>query len=937
MSTGKIIELLDEIASHVILLDPTNLPAIGEILNFFEKLDELLPAHGKNGRQIIQSSKKSLNAIILKSSPDPSSELEKTSKNITDLQHLVNDPGFGKISLENSDEAEDEKKGYEKDIHVKEEIKEPVTDDKKEVSPRKEKMRSNGEGEVFTLPYHVDQKIFHDFLGSQDSVLQDLEALILAVENGDTKKLEDLRRQLHTLKGEAGVIGLSDIEQVCHTLEDFLDQDPEKDAWIDMILHAFDWISKALASYSVFEMPFPSGKEIIRGFSKKLSKAAAPLSPGEQIKIETTKSIPLQDDPDSVSMLKEFLAEMEEELVEADTILLDIETEGQDDEKVNKIFRIFHSAKGVAGFLGLSDIISLAHQTETMLSRVRRGEIQLEAEILDLCFDATGMLRELMDGVDQAVKGDMVLSHNEKLPMLITGLEAAAKGFKPPEAKLPESEVGDRLGEIVKRDPILVPDEQVAGALKKQKDSGRKLGVELVTEGVQPKKVTHSLRSQRTTQKAHEAAKINEMIKVDLGRVDSLVSLVGELAVVESMLGHHFESMNKNLKRKHDVDQVKSHGTLRQFRKISKDLQDIGLSMRMVPVRSVFQKMTRLVRDLSKKQNKKMHLFLSGETTEMDRSMVEHIGDPLVHMIRNSADHGIEATDERIKAGKPAQGSIYLSAYHQGGNIIIEIGDDGRGLNKEGILTKAITNGIIGENDNLSEKEIYKIIFQPGFSTAKNVSEISGRGVGMDVVNRSIESMHGRISVDSKQGEGTVIKLILPLTLAIIDGMIIRCGPERHIIPTLSIVESFKPDPSVVLTFTGENELIKLRDELIPLIRLNRFLGIDGANESIRDLMVVVVESAGEKLGLLVDDILLRQQVVIKNLTTGDGKNPFFSGAAILSDGRIGLILNVDRMHYLMNQGYHENEKENPDRQTDGEEYQNEPGDINSNMEGMSG
>ena len=387
-------------------------------------------------------------------------------------------------------------------------------------------------------------------------------------------------------------------------------------------------------------------------------------------------------------------------------------------------------------------------------------------------------------------------------------------------------------------------------------------------------------------------AKIRETVKVDLERVDSLVEMIGELVIVESMVVHAPEITELTAPR------VRNY--LSQLGKITRDLQDVGMRMRMVPVRGVFQKMARMVRDLSHKSGKDVRLVVNGEGTEMDRSMVEQINDPLVHMIRNSVDHGIGSAEERIAAGKPKTGSVTLSAYHEGGNIIIEVRDDGRGLNREKILAKAIKNGLVSETDQLTDQEILNLIWAPGFSTAEEVTEVSGRGVGMDVVKRNIESMRGRITTQSTPGEGTVFKIMLPLTLAIIDGMLVACGEERYIIPTLSIVESVKPVPSMLNSFTGKHEMINLRGEILPLLRVDRLFGLKGAAQELGEGLVVVVESVGRKVGLFIDDVLTQQQVVIKSLGTGLGRTPYVSGAAILSDGVVGLIMNVEEICALL-------------------------------------
>jgi two-component system chemotaxis sensor kinase CheA len=320
------------------------------------------------------------------------------------------------------------------------------------------------------------------------------------------------------------------------------------------------------------------------------------------------------------------------------------------------------------------------------------------------------------------------------------------------------------------------------------------------------------------------------------------------------------------------------------------------MRMRMVPVSGVFQKMARLTRDLGRKAGKQVRMQLSGETTEMDRSMVEQIADPLVHLIRNACDHGIEPPDARQAAGKPAEGTIRLSAYHEGGSIVIEIGDDGRGLDREAILQKAIRQGLVRSADGMSDADVDALIFAPGFSTAKKVTEISGRGVGMDVVKKNVEAMRGRVTIQTRTGKGTTFKLVLPLTLAIIDGMLVACGEERYIIPTLSIVESLRPDREILVSMAEVNEMVNLRGQILPLLRLDRLFSLTGARSDPTQALVVVVEGIGQRVGLLVDEVISQQQVVIKTLGEGLGETPYVAGGAILSDGRVGLILNIEQI-----------------------------------------
>jgi two-component system chemotaxis sensor kinase CheA len=320
------------------------------------------------------------------------------------------------------------------------------------------------------------------------------------------------------------------------------------------------------------------------------------------------------------------------------------------------------------------------------------------------------------------------------------------------------------------------------------------------------------------------------------------------------------------------------------------------MSLRMVPIRATFQKMNRLVRDLAAKQGKQVHLALSGEETELDRNIVDEISDPLVHMIRNAADHGVEKPEARLAKGKPALGLVQLRAFHRGGNIVIQIQDDGNGLNKEKLLAKAVEKGIVKPGQTLSDKEIYDLIFAAGFSTAEKVTDISGRGVGMDVVRRNIEKLRGKVDIDTVLGGGTTFTIYLPLTLAIIDGMIVSVGGERYIIPTLSVRESFRPKPEMISTVHERGEMVNVRGKLCPLLRLYQYFHQPTKITAPCAGIVVVVESGSQARCLMVDELLGKQEVVIKSLGGALRKNPAIAGGAVLGDGRVGLILNVDAL-----------------------------------------
>ncbi len=647
-----------------------------------------------------------------------------------------------------------------------------------------------------------------------------------------------------------------------------------------------------------------------------LLRLAAPAEAGEALAEmgrlldgERRKPAPasghLDRDSETVDLIGDFIEESTEALTRADELLLSIEKSGPDPAKVHALFRVFHTIKGVAGFLELQEIVSLAHSTEGLLNLAREKQLDLDGEAFDVVFDATALLRRMLQELHRAVEAHEAIGADPDVPALVAridraaGLDAArgsepaapARGFvvrKPsPEPAGPPAKK-----EYVLRKPkgaappnaepaAMAPDEAHAPAAEGASAPGREPTAGRDANSREAKAGDKDVITQ-----------IRETVKVDLERVDSMVEMIGELIIVESMIIYSPEIAS--------LGSLRLRNYLNQLNKISRDLQNVAMRMRMVPVRSAFQKMARLARDLSRKTGKDVVVEMTGEETEMDRSMVERIEEPLVHLVRNAIDHGVEPAAERKAKGKHGRATIRLAAYHEGGSIVVEISDDGRGLQRDAIAARARQRGIIDEDVALDDQETCNLIFLPGFSTAAEVTELSGRGVGMDVVKRNVEGMRGRVTVASTPGQGTTFRMVLPLTLAIIDGMLIACGSEKYIVPSLAIVESLRPTPEMLAVMGGRGEIINVRGEILPLLRLHRLMELEGEEREPTESHVMVVEGLGRKVGLVVDDVISQQQVVIKPLGAGLGDTEYLSGAAILSDGRVGLILNVDRLASLV-------------------------------------
>jgi two-component system, chemotaxis family, sensor kinase CheA len=582
-----------------------------------------------------------------------------------------------------------------------------------------------------------------------------------------------------------------------------------------------------------------------------------------------------------LDLMPDFIAEALDYVEAAEAALLALEADAGDVESINVVFRAFHTIKGTAAFLGLDSISLMAHHAESLLSRVRDGELAFAGPCADLSLKAADMLRALVESLRSAVPGQPLptpADYHEFLAILAA-----------PDAEL--GRTASRLGDILVSSGK-VDRATVEAIASKQGDEP--LGVTLVREhAVSATDVAQALRSQRTPDGEQSTSETSVRVRTD--RLDALVDMVGELVVAQSMV-----TADPRLRDTSCIDLTRK---VSEAGKIIRELQDLSMSLRMVPLKATFQKITRLVRDLSRKSGKQVELVTDGEDTEIDRNMVDIMGDPLVHMVRNAIDHGIEAPAERAAAGKPPVGRIRLSAFHSGGGVVVELQDDGKGLDREKIVRKAVAKGLIDGDKGMGDTDIYHLVFAPGFSTADVVTDLSGRGVGMDVVRRNVESIRGRVDIQSVPGRGCTFSMRLPLTLAITDGMLVRVGAERYVVPTVSIQTSFRPEPDALSTITGRGEIVLLHGEVIPILRLHRLFASSGAEHDPARALLVVVGDASRRAALLVDELLGQQQFVAKPLGDGLGKIQGVSGGAVLGDGRVGLILDAAEIITLGERG----------------------------------
>jgi len=566
-------------------------------------------------------------------------------------------------------------------------------------------------------------------------------------------------------------------------------------------------------------------------------------------------------------LLNEFHAEALDHLAQIEAALLQLENNPTDTEAISSIFRSFHTIKGVSGFLQLTPMHTLTHEVESLLDLVRNNKLALNSTIITEILKARDALQALVGQITVALEKGELPTEIVPVGHLIVIMKTLAAGGAPapvPAAAAP----APAPAPLPQAEPTPAPAPAVHEA------------------ATAPEIPPQAVLQQATTASADNGARKTggtSTIRVNTEKLDSLMDVVGELVIVQSQLlesARHLTDNNNALQR-----------NLSQVTRITKELQHTSMSLRMIPVKSTFQKMERLARDLARDCCKKVIFSVEGEDTELDRTVVEEISDPLVHMVRNSLDHGLEPAEERLKAGKPEAGKVQLKAYHQGSNIVLEISDDGRGIDEHKVLAKAIKQGLVTEGQTFAKDEILNFIFLPGFSTAEKVTSISGRGVGMDVVRRNIEKLRGKIEIDTEVGKGSRFRIILPLTMAIIDGLIVKVGEDRFILPTTSVKMAYRPAPESLSTVQGRGEVLDLRGKVLPLHRLHRKFAIEPKAQNPSDGIVVVVEHSGRTSGLLVDEMVSKQEVVIKSLGALMQGLPGVAGGAILGDGTIALIL----------------------------------------------
>jgi two-component system, chemotaxis family, sensor kinase CheA len=568
-----------------------------------------------------------------------------------------------------------------------------------------------------------------------------------------------------------------------------------------------------------------------------------------QLAVEQADAAPVETTPpaEDPELIGDFVLEAREHLAAIEAQVLTLERSPSDAEALHSAFRAFHTIKGVAGFLLLPEVQEMAHQVEAVLDRARNGELTITPAAIDVVLQAADYLRRWVAHLERRVAGQSS-QPPARDPTLLARVGAICS-TEEPERATPDLAV---LAEAVEETPAAPA-------------------------------VASPVPAAAETRQAQAMA-----VKVDTGKLDALVDMAGELVIAESLVRHD-----------EDLSSVKSQRLQRkiaQLARITAELQKTAMAMRLVPVGPLFRRMARLVRDLARQFGKRVELEIAGADIELDRTIVEELADPLMHMVRNALDHGIEEPEERERNGKPATARVVLSGRHQAGQVVIEIADDGRGLDRERIVKKAIERSLIVSADGMSDNEIFNLIFQPGFSTAAEVTNVSGRGVGMDVVRRHVERLRGRIDIRSTPGQGATFTVKLPLTLAIIDGLVVGVGRERYIVPLFAVREMFRPAEDIVWTVRQRCEMALVRGALLPVLRLHRRFGLTPLSEDPRQGVLVVAEVEGQRFCLLVDELIGKQEVVIKSLGEVFAGVAGIAGGAIMGDGRVGLILDLEKL-----------------------------------------
>ena len=711
-------------------------------------------------------------------------------------------------------------------------------------------------------------------------------------EEGNSEHVNAIFRVFHTIKGLSGFYEMTVINKVTHEAETLLDiirkqEKPQSEDTITVVYQVFDFLRDLLQKVST-EHTDKSGAAasedmiaVIRDMIEQVQKngeapvaeipatpAPVPAPPVAPAPAPVAEAAPQSEEDIDMSafisddMMNQYLAGAADLLEIIDKNLMKLEKEPDNAAMVGETFGAVHSLKGNSGFMGFSEIEEISMEVETILDCVRNKSLDLDANIITILLSNTEMIRARLDGIENGEKNvdgnKNTSSAAPSAPPVINLDTPPAAAPAPVATPAPAVPVTPAVAPA----PVATPAPAVP-----------------VASAAAPASASKTPQSMQVQQKKD--------IRVDTAKIDKLFALVGELITAESMVVN-----SPDLK---ELELPMFNKSANQLNKISRELQEISMSIRMMPLDGTFNKMKRLVRDVSLKMNKHIDLVVFGEHIEMDKNVIDEISDPLIHILRNSVDHGVEDEATRVSRGKNPVGKVILGARYEGNEILISVEDDGNGINREAVLKKAEEKGMLKmAPEMISDREVFSMIFDPGFSTAKKVTDISGRGVGMDVVKKNIEKLRGSVDVASAYGKGTKITFRIPLTLAIMESMVTRVANCYYALPILSLRESFRPRKEMINMTMDGLEVVKIRNEILTVIRLHEVFGVQDSLVNLEDGILLVIEAKGRKVCIFVDDIVGQQQAVVKGLSSYIGKVPGITGCMVMSDSSIGLILDIE-------------------------------------------
>ena len=676
--------------------------------------------------------------------------------------------------------------------------------------------------------------IFNDFTVETTELIDQVDEDLIRLESGekDNELVNRIFRCFHTIKGTTGFLNFKDCNELAHSAEnilndmrnDVLDPTPEI---IDVLLETVDWFKGFVADVEDRAEKEYDIRDLVGSIKDILSNAPSKVAASGGSNINDAKILNLPDE-----LVDEFVSEATELLDTLDNEVIVLELEADDDDYINEIFRAFHTLKGNSGLMGLESMSTIAHKSEDLLGLLREKKLKPNSDIVDALLLSIDFIRKVVEEVENKNVKTHDISELEQKLMSLSGAETASTNAPSPKKKK-SSKAGKTKAKTTKR-------------------------------------------------------RVEQTIRVDVDRLNKLMNQAGELVLEKNRL----IQISQQLKQMYaGVSEIGNLDSLNNsLGMVTTEIQESVMQMRMLPIANVFRKFPRLIRDLAKEKNKKVELIISGEETELDRTVIESIGDPLVHLLRNAIDHGLEDGPTRVKSGKSETGKVYLSAFQEGNHVVVELRDDGAGIKPEFISSKAIEKGVITEDELslMSNRDIINLIFKPGFSTAKKITDVSGRGVGMDVVYSNISKLNGSVDILSKVGEGTTFKIKIPLTLTIQSGMVVKVCDETYIVPLTNILETINLRDGLIKTIQG-CEMIEFRDSVLPIVRLSDWFSVPSSD--VQNEFVIIISIVEKRLGLVVTELIGQEETVVKPLGESLGKVPGIAGATIRGDGNISLII----------------------------------------------